>query len=96
MSASGRNRTLSDSKIISDKTRNKDHDPHLIPISKILNTFEYIQCTTSSADATGPAIQDAVKDFSHGPVADGLANLAASALKKLLGESSGSRLLQTR
>ena len=76
--------------------RNKDHDTHLIPISKILNHFEYIQCTTSQANTIGPAIKDAVSDFSHGPVADGIANLAASVITKLLGESSGSRQLETR
>ncbi|KAI8662097.1 hypothetical protein LRP88_12628 [Fusarium phalaenopsidis] len=79
-----------------ERIRNRDHDTHLIPISKILNHFEYIQCTTSKQDNIGPAIKEAVKDFSNGPVADGIANLAASVIGKLLGESSGSRQLQTR
>ncbi|CAE6463196.1 unnamed protein product [Rhizoctonia solani] len=78
------------------RIRNRDADTHLIPISKILSSFEYIQCTTSSANTIGPGIKDAVKDFSTGPVADGIANLASSVIGKLLGESSGSRQLQTR
>ncbi|CCO28715.1 hypothetical protein RSOLAG1IB_06141 [Rhizoctonia solani AG-1 IB] len=78
------------------KIRNRDADTHLIPISKILSSFEYIQCTSSSANTIGPGIKDAVKDFSTGPVADGIANLASSVIGKLLGESSGSRQLQTR
>jgi len=80
--------------MFNQEIRNKDHDIHLIPISKILNSFEYIQCTTSQTDNIGPAIKDAVSDFSHGPVADGLANLAASIIGKLLGESSGARQLK--
>ncbi|KAF5610420.1 hypothetical protein F25303_14532 [Fusarium sp. NRRL 25303] len=79
-----------------ERNRNSEHDTHLIPISKILNHFEYIQCTSSKTDNMGPAIKDAVKDFSNGPVADGIANLASSVIGKLLGESSGSRHLQTR
>ncbi|KAF5017829.1 hypothetical protein F66182_10211 [Fusarium sp. NRRL 66182] len=79
-----------------ERIRNSEHDTHLIPISKILNHFEYIQCTSEKSDNIGPAIKDAVSDFSNGPVADGIANLAASVIGKLLGESSGSRHLQTR
>lgn len=69
---------------------NKDHDTHLIPISKILNHFEYVQCTTSQSNTIDPAIKDAVSSFSHDPVADGIANLASSVITKLLGESLGS------
>ncbi|KAK4211497.1 hypothetical protein QBC37DRAFT_426769 [Rhypophila decipiens] len=79
-----------------ERIRNRDHDTHLIPISKILNHFEYIQCTSANKDNIGPAIKDAVKDFSTGPVADGIANLASSVIGKLLGESGGSRQMQTR
>ncbi|MCJ1412367.1 hypothetical protein MMC19_006461 [Ptychographa xylographoides] len=74
--------------MFSARIRNKDHDAHLIPISKILNIFEYIQCTTFSKNNIRPAIKEAVSDFSHGPVADGLANLALSIIGRLLGESS--------
>ena len=66
----------------------------MIPISKILNSFEYVQCSTSSEDNMGPAIKDAVKDFSNGPVADGLANLASSVIGKLLGGTQGSRTIR--
>jgi hypothetical protein len=38
--------------------------------------------------------KNAVKDFSTGPVAAGLANLAASVIGKLLGDSQGSREVQ--
>ncbi|KAG9123964.1 hypothetical protein FRC07_013355 [Ceratobasidium sp. 392] len=79
-----------------ERIRNREHDTHLIPISKILSSFEYIQCSTSNHDTIGEGIKDAVKDFSSGPVADGIANLAGSVFKRLLGESSGSRQLQTR
>ncbi|KAI9766339.1 MAG: hypothetical protein M1840_006603 [Geoglossum simile] len=79
-----------------ERIRNRDHDTHLIPISKILSHFEYIQCTTSKSNNIGPAIKDAVKDFSNGPVADGIANLASSVIGKLLGETAGSRQLQQR
>lgn len=67
----------------------------LIPISKVLNHFEYIQCTSATKDALGDGIKDAVGDFSSGPVASGLANLAASVLSKLLGGASGTRILKT-
>lgn len=44
----------------------------------------------------GLGIKNAGSDSSNSPVADGIANLAASVIGKLLGESAGSRKLQQR
>ena len=85
------------SKVVAESaSSNRDADTHLIPISKILSHFEYVECTSGKADNIGPGIKEAVSDFSHGPVADGIANLASSVIGKLVGETKGSRQLQTR
>ncbi|QRW11899.1 hypothetical protein RhiLY_10898 [Ceratobasidium sp. AG-Ba] len=81
--------------LFNERIRNPGYDTHLIPISKILDNFQYIMCTTSNHDKIGTSIKEAIKDFSTGTIANGIANLAENIFKRLLGESSGDRFLQT-
>ncbi|KAJ1300807.1 hypothetical protein OPQ81_002447 [Rhizoctonia solani] len=82
--------------LFNERIRNDQHDTHLIPIDQIVTHYEYVQCVTSQEDTIGPAIQQAVKDFSSGSVADGIAKTAGNMITKLLGQESGSRQIQTQ
>ncbi|KAG9123963.1 hypothetical protein FRC07_013354 [Ceratobasidium sp. 392] len=69
-----------------------DHNDCLIPMAKILSTFEYSECCATSHDAIVEEVRNAAKDFSAGPIADGIVNLAQTVFAWLSSESFGSQL----
>ncbi|MCJ1268274.1 hypothetical protein MMC22_008161 [Lobaria immixta] len=79
-----------------ERIGNANYDAKLIPINKVLSHYQYVRCSSENHDAIGPGIQDAVKDFSSGPMAQGLANLGANVIKTLLGASKGIRQMETK
>ena len=67
-------------------------DEHLIPIKKVLNKYTYIGVTAEdSHDRWMQEVRDGVKEFSVGPVADGLSSVAIRTIVKMLGSSAGRR-----
>ena len=68
-----------------------DLDRHLIPINKVLNKYTYIGVTAEESDGWIQKVGEAVKEFSTGPVADGLSSVATNTITKMLGSSAGKR-----
>ena len=68
-----------------------EYDKHLIPIDKVLNKYTYIGVTVEESDAWIREVSDAVKEFSYGPIADGLSSVATNTIIKMLGSSAGRR-----
>ncbi|MCJ1361730.1 hypothetical protein MMC16_000830 [Acarospora aff. strigata] len=71
-----------------------------IPIKKLLNHYKYIHYAASEEEKIGSTIkacaEASVKDFSEGSIVDGLANLAASAITRLLDSPKGTRQMESK
>jgi len=74
-----------------DKIGHDEYDKHLIPINKVLNKYTYIGVAVEETDVWIEEVKEAVKEFSYGPVADGLCSVATNTIIKMLGQSSGRR-----
>jgi hypothetical protein len=68
-----------------------DFDKHLIPINKVLNKYTYIGVAVEESDVWIQEVREAVKEFSIGPIADGLCSVATNTIIKMLGSSVGKR-----
>lgn len=77
-------------------SRSDSKDAKLIPIKRVLSHYQYVQCVSKDEENISSGITDAVSDFSTGSMAQGLGNLAASIIHRLLGASSGMRKIETK
>ena len=68
-----------------------EYDKHLIPINKVLNKYTYIGVAVEESDIWIQEVNEAVKEFSYGPIADGLSSVATNTIIKMFGSSSGRR-----
>ena len=68
-----------------------DFDKHLIPINKVLNKYTYVGVTAEENDGWIQEVKEAVKEYSTGPVADGLSSVTTNTIVKMLGSSAGKR-----
>lgn len=74
-----------------DKIGRDDCDKHLIQINKVLNKYTYIGVAVEEKDDWIHEVREAVKEFSTGPIADGLCSVATNTIIKMLGASAGKR-----
>jgi len=74
-----------------DRICHDDSDKHIIPIDKVLNKHTFIGVTTEEKDGWIQDAKEAVKEFSAGPVADGLSSVATSTITKMLRSNAGKR-----
>lgn len=74
-----------------DKIGHSDWDKLLIPINKVLNKYTYIGVAVEESDLWIQEVDVAVKEFSMGPVADGLCAVATTTIVKMLSSSYGRR-----
>ena len=69
-----------------------DADKHFIPINKVLSKYTYIGITAEEEDLVWTQeVREAVKEFSIGPIADGLGSVATNTITKMLGSGAGRR-----
>lgn len=61
----------------------------MIPINKVLSKYTYVGVTVEEDELWIQEVREAVKEFSVGPIADGLSSLATNTIIKMLGSSAG-------
>jgi len=71
-------------------------DPHLLPINKIVNKYQYLACTYEQNNNVGNLIRNTVKDFTSGPIGEAIANMAGNVIEMMIGEESASAREETR
>ena len=78
-----------------DVLRPRSHDEwdkHLIPINKVLSKYTYIGVAVEESDVwIQESVEEAVKEFASGPIADGLCSVASNTIIKMFGQSAGRR-----
>ena len=74
-----------------------DYDEHLIPIKKVLNKYSYVGVTAEEDDMVWmQEVREACKEFSAGPVADGISSVATNTIIKMLRSGSSGRRQTTQ
>jgi len=76
--------------------RNSHADPHLLPINKVVNKYQYLACTYEQHSNIGDLIRRTVKDFTSGPIGQAISNLAGNVIDMMIGEQSSVALEETR
>lgn len=57
----------------------------------MLNKYTYIGVAVEESDVWRHEVGEAVKEFSYGPIADGLCSVATNTIVKMFGSSVGKR-----
>lgn len=76
--------------------RNKSNDDKQIPIDKVLTKHTFVKTLQDKGDNLSNGVVREIQNFSSGPVGTGLANLATSVFRMLLGASRGQRSIEER
>lgn len=76
--------------------RNRSNDDKQIPIDKVLTKHTFVRALRDQGDELSKGVMQEIRNFSSGPVGTGLANLATSVFRMLLGASRGQRSMEER
>ncbi|KAF8671794.1 hypothetical protein RHS04_08120 [Rhizoctonia solani] len=72
-----------------ERIRNSKNDQHLIPIDRILGTFDYVSCEVNKSDMINDIVKNAVKQFSSERSAEGIIQTTHSVITKFSDQPPG-------
>lgn len=73
-----------------------ENDRQLIPIMKVLNKYTYIGIKHETNDGWLNDLTEGIKQFSTGPISDGLSSVAANTITRMLSSTAGRCQIEQR